>query len=318
MGRELRFVPPNSLQHVTDVTFQNRHFLRPSKEVNERLLGVIGRAQKKYEMVIHGVAVASTHWHFLLRPRDAAHLSSFMCFVKTNVSKEIGNKLLGWDGPFFDGRYHSTTVSEEEIDQVGVLRYLLAHGPKELLVDTVAEWPGVHSAMATIEGEDMVGKWLDRTSEYNFRARNTEPVDPEAFATEERVVISPLPCWQHVPEAQWRRAVAGLVEDIDREAAVIRRDQEKSSLGVAKILTVDPKSRPDHVEKSPKPRFHARNTAVYQAMLEVWREIIRSFREASELLRSGLRNAAFPEGTFPPGLPFVPFSSETIWESSPS
>ena len=314
MGREPRFVPPNSLQHVTDVTFQNRRFLRPSKDVNERILGVLGRAQKKYEMEIHGLAVASTHWHFLLRPRDAAHLSSFMCFVKTNVSKEIGNKLLGWKGTIFDGRYHSTTVSDEAEDQVAVLRYILAHGPKELLVDSVAEWPGAHSAVPTIKGEELVGTWFDRTSGYDSRARNGEPFGDEAFATEERVTISPLPCWEHMTEAQWRRAVAELVEDIDREAAVIRQDEKRSSLGVARILTADPTRRPERVEKSPKPRFHARNPAVYQAMLEIWREVVRSFREASELLRSGVRNVVFPEGTFPPGQPFVPFSSETVWE----
>ena len=318
MGREPRFVPPNSLQHVTDITFQNRRFLRPSKEVNERILGVLGRAQKKYEMEIHGLAVASTHWHFLLRPRDAAHLSSFMCFVKTNVSKEIGKKLLNWDGAFFNGRYHSTTVSNEAEDQVGVLRYILAHGPKELLVDSVAEWPGAHSAVATIKGEDLVGKWFDRTSVCNSRARLGESVDVETFATEERVVISPLPCWQHMPEEQWRSAVADLVEEIDLEAAAVRRDQKKPSLGVKEILNVDPKSRADHVEKSPKPRFHARNPAVYRAMLEIWREVIRSFREASDQLRSGIRNVAFPEGTFPPGLPFVPFSLESVWEPSGS
>ena len=314
MGREPRYVPPNSLQHVTDVTFQNRPLLRPSKEVNERILGIIGRAQRRYQMPICGLVVASTHWHFLLRPKDGLHLSSFMCFVKTNVSKEIGQNLLGWKGTIFDGRYHSTTVSNEAEDQVAVLRYILAHGPKELLVDTVAEWPGAHSAVSTIQGKDLVGKWFDRTSAYSSRPRRVEPTDIEAFATEERVVISPLPCWQGMSEAQWRRAVADLVEDIDREAAVIRRDQKKSSLGVTRILAVNPKSRPDQVEKSPKPRFHARDPAVYRAMLEIWREMVRSFREASEQLRSGVRNVVFPEGTFPPGQPFVPFSIETVWE----
>ncbi len=312
MGREPRYVPPNSLQHVTDVTFQNRPLLRPSKEVNERILGVIGRAQKKYEMTICGIVVLSTHWHFLLRPKDAFHLSSFMCFVKTNVSKEIGIHLLGWRGSLFGGRYHSSTVSDEEIAQVGVLRYLLAHGPKELLVDSVAEWPGAHSAVPTVKGQCMVGEWIDRTSSYSARSRRGGLIDLNAFTIEEKVVISPLPCWEHLPESQWRGAVGALVDDINREAAVIRRDLKKTSLGVTRILANDPEKRPNHVEKSPKPRFHARDPAVYRAMLSIWREVIQSFREASEKLRSGIRSVAFPEGTFPPGLPFVPFSEETL------
>ncbi len=313
MGRDLRYVPPNSLQHVTDVTFQNRPFLLPSEEVNERILGVIGKAQKKYDMEINGIAVLSTHWHLLLRPRDGAHLSTFMCFVKTNVSKEIGKYMLGWDGSLFHGRYHSTTVSEDEADQVKVLRYILAHGAKELLVDTVEEWPGINSAVPTIEGKDLVGKWLNRTSSYYARLRRGEQVVADEFSTEERVVISPLPCWRHLSESQWRGAVADLVEDINREAALVREDLGASSVGIERILGASPISRPRCVEKSPKPRFHARNPATYRRMLEVWREVTCSFREASEKLRSGVRQVVFPEGTFPPGLPFVPFSPGSQW-----
>ncbi len=317
MGREPRYIPPNSLQHVTDVTFQNRRLLSPSGEVNQLFLGILGRAQRKYEMIICAVVVMSTHVHYLLRPKDAAHMAAFMCFLKTNIAKEIGGRLRGWQGSFFDGRYHLTPVSNEVADQVGVLRYILAHGPKEFLVDSVTEWPGVHSALPTAEGRDMVGRWFNRTAEFNSRVlRGETEVDVEELASEERVVISPLPCWEHLPEMQWRRAVADLVEEIDREAAVKRAELGKTSLGAAKILTEDPERRPERVEKSQKPRFHARDPEVFRAMIEIWKEVLRSFREASENLRSGIRNVAFPEGTFPPALPFVPFSFEIVSAAS--
>jgi hypothetical protein len=35
-------------------------------------------------------------------------------------------------------------VSDEEAAQVGRLRYILAHGVKENLVERVLDWPGVH------------------------------------------------------------------------------------------------------------------------------------------------------------------------------
>ncbi len=316
MGREPRYIPPNSLQHVTDVTFQNRHFLSPSRELNRLFLGILGRAQRKYDMTICAVAVMSTHVHYALRPRDGAHLAAFMCFLKTNIAKEIGKHLREWEGSFFKGRYHLAPVSDDEADQVGLLRYILGHGPKEFLTDTVKEWPGVHSAMATIEGKDMVGQWIDRTAYCNARHRKGKAVDVAAFTSEERVVISPPPCWQHLPEAQWRRAVADLVGKIDRMAAAEREVEGKTSLGVEKILAVNPTGRADHVEKSPQRRFHARDPKILQAMIDTWSEVIRCFREASEKLRSGMRNVVFPEGTFPPGLPFVSFSLETVQSTS--
>lgn len=36
MGCDLRYIQPNSLQHVVDVVSQNRFLLCPSAEVNER------------------------------------------------------------------------------------------------------------------------------------------------------------------------------------------------------------------------------------------------------------------------------------------
>ena len=315
MGRDIRYIPPHSLQHVTDVTFQNRRFLRPSKDVNERLIGILGRAQKKYDMTVCAVVVMSSHIHYLLQPKDGAQLAAFMCFVKTNIAKEIGKRLLGWTGTFFDDRYHLTPVSEEEVDQVRVLRYLLAHGVKEFLVDTVKEWPGVHSAVPTIEGKDLVGKWFDRTAEFNANRRSKVQIDSEHFASEERVVISPLPCLQHLTPALWQSSVKEWVEDIDREASATRQELKKCSLGVAEILSTDPESRPDHIEKSPKPRFHAREPKIFRAMLAVWQEVICSFNEASERLRLGVRSVSFPEGTFPPGQPFVPFSPDQAYSA---
>jgi len=42
-----------------------------------------------------------------------------------------------------------------------------------------------------------------------------------------------------------------------------------------------------------------------QAMYEAYADFVAAFREAAEKLRGGDRMARFPEGSFPPGLPFV-------------
>lgn len=313
MGRDPRYIPANSLQHVVDVIFQNRHLLCPSALVNDRYLGVLGKAQKKFDMVICAVVVLSTHSHMILRPRDGAHLAAFMCFLKTNLAKEIGGRLRGWKGHFFDQRYHSTTVSDEEVAQVRVLRYVLSNGPKEFLVDTVRQWPGVHSAASLIDGTTMVGTWYDRSAEYAARIRRSEEeVDSEDFASEQTVELSPLPCWEHLAETTWRRAIEEVVDDIDRDAACERQVLGKTSLGVPKILAQNPYDRPEQVEKSPTPRFHAFDRAVLETMLEVWSEVMRMFYAASEALRAGSRSVDFPEGTFPPALPFVPFSRAIV------
>lgn len=294
MGRDPRYILPNSLQHVVDVVYQRRFLLCPSEEVNERYLGILGRAQRKYDMTICAVVVMSTHAHLLLRPRDGQHLADFMCFLKSNVAKEIGGRLRGWEGHFFARRYHASTVSSEDLAQVGVLRYVLGHGVKEHLVDRVCDWPGVHCAASLIRGSPMRGLWFDRSH--------------GGGTCEEAVHFAPLPCWEHLDEDAWRSAVEEMVDDIDHQAEVDRRLSGTASLGVTAVLEQDPYERSDSVATKPQPRFRAVAKDVREAMLEAWRQVLAAYYAASLALRSGDRSAVFPEGTFPPALPFVPFT----------
>jgi hypothetical protein len=308
-GRDLRWILPFTLVEVTVVAFQNRYLLRPSPEVNDLFVGVLGRAQRLYDMRVCSVAAMSTHWHALLVPRDAEHLADFMEHVDCNLSKEIGTRLHGWPGAMWNDRYHHVPVADEEAAQIARLRYQLAAGVKENLVDRACDWPGVHSAKALIEGADLVGHWYDRTKEYAARQlRRERDVDAEHFATEERLVLSPLPCWEHLPEEKWRRRVKDLVQDIDEEGRKERERTGKCSMGVKKILRIRPTRRPPLVEKSPKPRIHAKTKAKIKEWREAYGEIVAAFRVASERLLSGDRDAEFPEGTFPPALPFVSFA----------
>ena len=80
------------------------------------------------------------------------------------------------------------------------------------------------------------------------------------------------------------------------------------ALGVKKIMRVRPHKRPKKVERSRKPRFHAIKDSARQRMREAYAAVLMAYLIASERLKAGDRDADFPEGTFPPGLPFVPFT----------
>jgi len=148
----------------------------------------------------------------------------------------------------------------------------------------------------------------------SLQLRKEEGVDEEEFATEERLVLSPLPCWAHLPETEWRQRVVDLIDEIEEEGATARELEEKTPLGVKRILAAKPAHRPKKVVKSPKPRFHARKPEVWKRMWEAWREVVSAFWEASARLLAGERDVEFPEGTFPPHLPFVPFAETLLVE----
>ena len=58
MGRDNRaFTQPWRLVEVTTVTIQNRYLLRPSKKLNDLVVGIVARAQRKYEMPVICITV---------------------------------------------------------------------------------------------------------------------------------------------------------------------------------------------------------------------------------------------------------------------
>ena len=53
-----RYLPPEgALVEVTSRVMQSRFLLRPSPEVNRIIIGVLARAQERYDMTVHLVVV---------------------------------------------------------------------------------------------------------------------------------------------------------------------------------------------------------------------------------------------------------------------
>ena len=151
----------------------------------------------------------------------------------------------------------------------------------------------------------MTGHWFERTREYAARNRRL-PFERLRFATEETVVLSPIPCWADLAPDHYRARVAALVKSIEEDAALRRRESGRSVIGVAAILAKDPLYRPTKLASSPAPLLHAFSKAARRAFYEAFSWFVSLFREAAEKLKAGDRSAPFPAGSFPPGLPFVP------------
>ncbi|MGB6336531.1 MAG: transposase, partial [Thermoanaerobaculia bacterium] len=120
----------------------------------EIVIGTLSRAQRLYPVDIHAFVFMSNHYHLLLSVPDAQTLARFMGYVNSKLAREIG-RLTGWRDKIWSRRYQAVVVSEEEFAQVGRLRYVLAHGVKEGLVDHPADWPGANTVTALLEGRSL-------------------------------------------------------------------------------------------------------------------------------------------------------------------
>jgi hypothetical protein len=304
MARKLRYVPQTrSLVSVTNRTIQGRYLLTPGPSFNDIVLGILGRAQRVHEMDIAATSVLSSHFHILLIVDDAQEVAGFMRDLQSKLAREV-NRLTGWRGPVFERRYEMTVVTGEEAAQVERLKYVLANGVKEDLVERVCQWPGVHSAEALMHGTPLEGHWFNRTRQYAAR-NQSEELSRDQFVFAESVVFSPIPCWAHLPADRYRERMKSLVEEVDAEAALARKRSGAKVLGVEAILAQDPLTRPTSVARSPAPLVHAATKAARKMFYEIYAEFVSAFRAAAEALRQGRRDVSFPAGSFPPALPFA-------------
>jgi hypothetical protein len=212
-----------------------------------------------------------------------------MGYVDSNLALEV-NRLHRRRGIIWERRYQAILVSEEEPAQVDRLRYLLAHGVKEGLVAHAKDWPGVHCVREILAGEPIRGLWFDRTKEFAARNRG-ESFGRLTYATEEELVLSPLPCWAHLSPEAYRQMVVDLIEAIESEAAAALAASGRVPLGVAGVLRQSPETRPVQSKRSPAPLYHAATRAVRKAFWEAYATFVAAFREASERLRVGDRTA---------------------------
>src|SRR3954467_369458 len=304
MSRHLRFVPEGgALVEVTCRTIHGRLLLRPSQQLHEIVAGILARAQRTFQVRLCGYCFASNHYHLLLDVDSAQQLAGFMGYVNSNLAREAG-RLADWRDKFWSRRYQAILVSTEETAQIGRLKYVLSHGPKEGLVERPTDWPGLHVAKDLAEGRAIEGYWFDRTQEYAARRRR-ETFDRLRFATRETLILSPLPCWKGLSEAAWRQRAAALVAEIESEFAAQRTKTGRQPLGVSAVLSQHPHDRPQRSKKSPAPFVHAASRQVRRELYDAYRWFVATYRTAAEKLRAGDLTACFPAGSFPPALPFV-------------
>ncbi len=322
-----RIYTPNRVVEVTTRCLQSRFLLRPSKEVNNEIIAVLARAQRLYGVSVHAFWFGSNHCHLLLSAASQWHISRFMGFTNGNIARRVG-RLQRWRERFWCRRYQGIELTDEPQAAYQRLRYVLAQGCKEGLIDSPLDWPGVTSARALADGSmKLSGVWLDRTGLYHERVRRgvigprskqlsrserreaNRKIDITEFETLEELTLEPLPHFADLSAAAYRKMLVSMIEDIEEETGQ-RLDLEGGrSMGREKILAQDPHAAPRHSKRSPAPACHAHTREQRVAFIvNRWRFVV-AYRRAARRLRSGEENVALPRGCFPPRGAFVPHAA---------
>jgi hypothetical protein len=154
MRRRLRYIPEGGvLVEVTCGTIHSRFLLRPSLELNDIVVGVLGRAQRLYEVRCCAFSFLSNH--------------SISCSTSTAPVSSLAS----WctSTPILPGKSASWLGGQDLVAPIPGDRrqpgggcpgrasgYVLSNGCKEGLVARPQDWPGVHSARAMVQGAGVV------------------------------------------------------------------------------------------------------------------------------------------------------------------
>jgi REP element-mobilizing transposase RayT len=302
MARPLRFIPPDSVVEVTCRTIQGRRLFRPSAEMNELLLGVLGRSLTLHPTVqLHAFVFAWNHVHLLVSVPDAHALASFMNHLSSNVAREAG-RLHDWKDKVWSRRYRSIVVIDEE-SQLSRLRYIMSHGVKERWVDRPADWPGASSISTLTDGVVLTGLWIDRGRE-SRASRRKGPLDPATYQTRYHVPIAPLPCWRDLCDEERRARCRDLAAQIENDHAEAGRSPARPALGAAQVLATDPHSLPEVLKRSPAPMVHAATIGRRIEFIGRYRSFQERFYVASDEMSRTPTRVAFPACSFPSRPPF--------------
>lgn len=318
MGYPPRQYLSGVMYEVTARTLHGRFLLRPSDEVRETVLGVIGRAQAIYPgIALHSFTFMGNHYHKQLTATgDGCEVASYLQYVNANIAKRVG-ALYGWTERFW--RPH-TSVAPILDDEAAIDRftYILKNGVKEGLVRSPRDWPGASAVPGLLGNMEVPTTWIDRDRERRDRSRGA--VRPRA---EYRYVIrlSPLPVWSHLEPDDLRARHAAMITEIEQMAA-------DAPVGVQAMLALHPHSMPSTpLKKTRPPECHATTRPLHDAFRRAYREFVAAFRRVTQVLtdREAATTHEFPIGCFPrppwfrrPDLEASPTGGPPPWTWRPS
>jgi REP element-mobilizing transposase RayT len=265
MPRLPLYLPEGSLLEMTARTVQGRKLFRPSLEMSERILGILGRALSMYEAKLHAFVYLSNHHHMLVTPTRADEAWNLVGYMNRNTAL-LAKKLTGFDGVVWE-RTRLIPVIDDGAS-IQRLRYILANGVKEGLVASPLDWPGPSSTWALVNGEPIDARWRPLSQPF------PEPTDP-VFPIE----LAPLPCLGAMtPEAR-RALLSSVITEIEDETRHLRGD--RPVLGAAALMAQDPLEETP-LESHGAPTVHASDAAAYRRYMSERAAFLEDFKRSSD------------------------------------
>jgi len=288
---------PIAVIEVTWRTICGLYLLAPTRRNTDLLLGVLGKAQDKYDFQIYALAFLSNHGSMMLGVRSVEHLSEILRFVGCNIPKEIGcHGTSRWKGKFWGRRARAILIRSEE-RLLERLTYIHANSVKEILVKSPTQWPGAHSAKSLCYGSKLVGTWYERAKLWASGKRLRE----RDVAITYEIRLAKLPHLAHLSDFEYQKLMEEICAQIRKMGQELRKKTGKKVWKIEALRAVRPHFKPDSLKRSPAPPIHADEEG-RKWFLDAYATFLEAYQLANHALKCAPGVAhCFPEGGILPG-----------------
>ncbi|BDG10353.1 hypothetical protein AMPC_34660 [Anaeromyxobacter paludicola] len=256
--------------------------MRPSAQTNGIFLYVLALAARTHGVRVHAFCVLSNHYHLVVTDPEA-RLPAFMQYLDGLVARAVNASLGRWEGFWSADASYSAVSQADSGDVVRKIAYTLANPASAGLVRHGRDWPGLWSAPELLGTATLTAA----RPEVFFSATmpGTATLDlslPAGFASVE----------------EFQRLVGSALEELEVKARA--EAPARGFLGRRRVLAEQPLSRPaaGAPRRTLNPRIAAQDKWKRIEAIGRLRTFLEAYRSALVELRSGVRDALFPAGTY--------------------
>jgi putative transposase len=284
-----RRVLPGSTVLITRRTLRRTHLLRPDRELNQLYLYILAVVANRYAIRVHAVVLMSTHEHLIVTDTRGC-LPNFLRELHRLVALAV-KALRKWEGAVWDHERPSVVELRTPEAIVEKLAYIMANPVAAGLVRAAKDWPGIQTL------PEELGEKTFEIARPSFYLDQNNPLWPE-HATLELA----MPTISGLSASQIQEAVTHELAEHEQAARASAQHAGLDFLGAKRIHKASPYDRARSWEplRGRNPRFAVgtrQRQAFFDAVAEL-RAFYRSYREALDRWRSGVRTACFPSGTW--------------------
>ncbi|WP_437639247.1 transposase [Sorangium sp. So ce854] len=285
-----RAIVPGATYLLTRRVLRRHFLLRPDPAVTRLIIYTLAVSAHRHGILVHALCVMSTHLHLVVTDTRG----QLPCFLQQfHRLVALGTKVLrAWEGPVWDHGATSVVHLVTRDALVEKIAYTLANPVIAGLVQHAGEWPGAKVLVDEIGS----GALHAERPEIYFNPNN--PQWPKDAA----LPITLPPSVQTSDADEFRREVAHIVEQHERQARATAQRKKRDFLGVARACAISPYERATSIEPLGElnPTFavgRGRTDAQKTATTAV-RAFRIAYRQSLEHWRAGVRTAVFPAGTW--------------------